>query len=303
MSGIRLLFLAVALAAVLFITGSASAQQGSGIGPNFEMRLSAVEDQMRAMNGRIEQMEFAVRRIDQAMQRLQADIDVRFQRMESAAPPQSPVTVSPPPPQAAPAQPAANNFVSAPTAAAASSGEPVSLPTASGTLGAIKMQDGKVTGAINHPQAPPLPDAPPDYGLTPQEQYDRAFDLLRQANYDEAGTAFEAFIAKNPQDKLIDNAKYWHGETLYVQGKFDAAAVAFADAYQQNPQGGKAPDSLLKLAMSLQNIGKTGDACTTLESLKNKYPRASLNVRQRAEQERVKLKCGGAPPAARTKAQ
>ena len=126
-----------------------------------------------------------------------------------------------------------------------------------GTLGALKLQDGQVTGAIDNPQSPPLPATPPDYGLTPQEQYDRAFGLLRQANYDAAEKAFKGFIDKNPNDKLLDNAKYWYAETLYVRGAFYDAAVAFADAYQQNPKGTKAPDSLLKLAMSLGNRNKT----------------------------------------------
>ncbi len=160
-----------------------------------------------------------------------------------------------------------------------------------GTLGALKMQNGKVTGGTVNPKAPPLPQTPPDYGLTPQEQYDAAFALLRQADYDGAEKSFKAFIDKNPKDKLIDNAKYWYGETLYVRARFDEAAIAFADAWQQNPQGQKAPDSLLKLAMSLAAINKTKDACTSLGELSAKYPNASSSIRQRATEERTKLKC------------
>ena len=252
---------------------------------------------MRALNGRIEQLEFSVRRLDQSMQRLQSDTDARLIKLESA-PQQQPAVVNPPVVIAAATAAIVSNSRRA--AAAATAEQSVETPAAArphrsnGSLGAIKMQDGRITGAINNPQAPPLPDAGPDYALNSQEQYDRAFDLLREANYDEAGTAFQAFIAKNPQDKLIDNAKYWYGETLYVRGKFDASAVAFADAYQQNPKGNKAPDSLLKLAMSLEKLGKTQDACTTLDSLKSKYPSASITVRQRADQERTKLKCSAA---------
>jgi tol-pal system protein YbgF len=273
--------------ALLFAVGvgtPAFAQQQPatpGTGANYETRLSALEDQMRALNGQVEQLDFAVRRIDQSLQRLQSDMDARLSRVEAtqatqaqaaqvAAPP-PPVAQTPPP---APQQPAATET-------------PVN-----GTLGAIKMQDGKVTGGVNNPQAPPLPNAPADYGLTPQEQYDRAFALLRQANYEEAEKAFKSFIDKNPKDKLIDNAKYWYGETLYVSGHFDESAVAFADAYSQNPQGNKAPDSLLKLAMSLGAIDKTADACTTLTELKKKFPNASSTIRSRADEQRVKLKCG-----------
>jgi tol-pal system protein YbgF len=287
---------------VVIVAVPSLAQQAPvpGTGANYEMRLEALEDQMRTLNGRIEQLEFAVRRLDQNSQRLQADTDARLTKLESAPPPTTVISPAVPPAAsniATPAAPVPSSAVGAASQAAAMDTTPAAA-SANGTLGAIKMQDGKITGGINNPQAPPLPDAPADYSLTPQEQYDRAFDLLREANYDEAGSAFQGFIAKNPQDKLIDNAKYWYGETLYVRGKFDQSAVAFADAYQANPQGNKAPDSLLKLAMSLENIDKVQDACTTLDSLKNKYPRASLSIRQRADTERSKLKCGSTPAAA-----
>ncbi|MDD5587432.1 MAG: tol-pal system protein YbgF, partial [Alphaproteobacteria bacterium] len=172
-------------------------------------------------------------------------------------------------------------------------GEPANPETSvKGTLGALKLQGEKVTGAVKSPKAPALPDTPADYGLTAQEQYDRAFSLLRQANYEGAEKAFKGFIDKNPQDKLLDNAKYWYAETFYVRAKFSDAAVAFGDAYQQNPKGTKAPDSLLKLALSLAALDKAQDACTTLSELKSKYPNAPSTVRTRAEQERMRLKCG-----------
>ncbi len=281
----------VLFAALAFAPVTAAAQQ-PGTGTNYEVRLEGLEDQMRTLNGRLEQLEFSIKRFEQTLQRIQNDSDARLSKLESAPPPPAPAAaVSPPPP-------ATTNFtanVPTPAASAASSAaEPATPVTANGSLGAIKMQDGHVTGAVNNPQAPPLPETPADYSLSPQEQYDRAFDLLRQTNYGEAADAFKAFIEKNPQDKLVDNAKYWYGETLYVRDKFDAAAVAFADAYQQNPQGSKAPDSLLKLAMSLEKLNKTQDACATLDSLKAKYPGAPVKVRQQTDQARSRLKCSAA---------
>jgi len=163
--------------------------------------------------------------------------------------------------------------------------------TATGRIGELKMQNGKVTGAILDPKATPLPAKSEDYGLTAQELYDRAFGLLRQANYEEAEKSFKGFIDKYPQDKLIDNAKYWYGETFYVRAKFNESAVAFADAFQQNPKGTKAPDSLLKLGMSLNALGKTEDACTTLASMKKEFPNAPVALRSRADQERARMKC------------
>jgi len=247
-----------------------------------ETRLSTLETELRALNGRLEQLEFSVRRLDQSLQKLQNDVDSRIARLESAqaaasaAPPQPPI--SPPVAQSSPpVQPAA----------------PIAAPVvdANGTLGALKLQNGKVTGGVNKPQSPPLPSVPADYGLTPQEQYERAFNFLREADYSNAEDAFKNFIDKNPKDKLIDNAKYWYGETLYVRGRYDAAAVAFADAYQQNSQGAKAPDSLLKLGISLSALNKTQDACVTFNELKIKFPKAAPAIKTRADEERAKLKC------------
>ena len=192
-----------------------------------ETRLSSVEEQMRVLNGRIEQIEFAVRRLEASLQRMQSDNDQRLSKLEQTQAAQAmaasapPTVIAPQPQQPIPQQ------------AIPLSGSGITEPEPRGTLGALKMQDGRVTGGVINPQAPPLPQAPADYGLTPQEQYERAFNLLRQANYPDAEQAFKSFIDKDPKDKLIDNAKYWYGETLYVRARFDEAAVAFADAYQQ----------------------------------------------------------------------
>lgn len=292
----RLLLASVAFVALAFTT-PALAQQDSaylpGAGVNYETRLSAVEDQLRAMTGKAEQLEHIVQRLQQDILRMQSDYEARLAKLETAPPP---VVVSAPPPQPAPppasATPAPSAGSNAPVAQPKGD-EPVNPATSvKGTLGALKMQGDRVTGAVANPQAPPLPETPPDYGLTPQENYDRAFGLLRQANYDEAEKAFKSFIDKNPQDKQLDNAKYWYGETFYARGKFNDAALAFADAYQQSPKGNKAPDSLLKMAMALGKLEKTQDACATLSSLKSQYPNASQSIRARADQERANLKCG-----------
>lgn len=269
---LTLLLCAVCMAAAV----PASAQEGAVGNTYNETRLSSLEEQMRALNGRLEQVEFSVRRLEQTLQRQQTDNESRLSKIESA---QAAAAAAPPPPVAQPVVPP-------PTTQ-----QPQQPADTNGTLGALKVQDGRVTGGINNPKAPPLPDAPPDYGLTPQEQYDRAFTFLRQADYPQAETAFKSFVDKNPKDKLLDNAKYWYGETLYVRARFDESAVAFADAYQQNPLGTKAPDSLLKLAMSLGALNKTPDACVTLHELRTKYPNAASTIKSRADDERIRLKC------------
>ena len=275
------LYLLILLLAGVVTAAPVLAQQPPASASALENRVSTLEDSMRNLNGQLEQITYAIRRLDQSMQRMQADYDNRLSQLEqqTAALQQTPAQA---PAAAAPA-------VTTYTAAAATA--PVIIPEPNGTLGALKVQDGRITGGVNAPQSPALPDAPADYGLTPQEQYDRAFGLLRQANYDEAAKGFRSFIDKNPKDKLIENAKYWYAETLYVRGQFGEAASAFGDAYQQNPQGTKAPDSLLKLAMSLGAIDKSQEACVALSQLKAKYPTASASVKTRASETSTKLKC------------
>ncbi|MFA5040553.1 MAG: tol-pal system protein YbgF [Bdellovibrionales bacterium] len=235
----------------------------NGSATHNETRLSAAETDIRALSGRIEQIEFALRRFEQTLQKIQTDTDMRLQKIESV---QAAAAAHPAPAQAAPAEPA-------------------------GSLGALKVQGDKITGAVNKPEAPSLPAVPADYGLTPQEQYERAFNFLREGDFTEAEKAFKTFIEKNPKEKLLDNAKYWYGETLYVRARYDEAAIAFAEAYQQNPKGAKAPDSLLKMGMSLGALNKIKDACVTLGELKSKYPNATATIKTRAEDERAKLKC------------
>lgn len=280
-------FFAVVLLLTGFWAAPLRAEDDEDSGPSaytaattqMETRLSAIEEQMRTLTGKVEQIDYATRRLDQTLQRLQSDYDARLGKLETAVA----QTQAAPQPQPQP-QPQA-----APAAEAPAEAAPV--PTPNGTLGNMKMRDGEVTGGSVSPKAPPLPKKPADYGLTPQELYDYAFGLLRQADYDQAEKSFKTFIDKNPKDKLIENAKYWYAETFYVRGRFSDAAVAFAAAFEQRPQGAKAPDSLLKLALSLAAIDKTEDACNTLSALKTKYPKAPATIRSRTDQERARLKC------------
>ena len=214
------LFRVSCLVFVALMSGAPAIAQDStpASGTYTETRLSALEEQMRVLDGRIEQVEFAVRRLDQTLQRMQSDNDARLTKIEAAQTAAATAAAAPPVTAPPPATPPSSTPVP-PAAAPAETSAPVD---ANGSLGALKMQNGKVTGGTNNPQSPPLPATPPDYGLTPAEQYERAFTLLRQANYPEAELAFKTYIDKNPKDKLIDNAKYWYGETLYVRGRVSA---------------------------------------------------------------------------------
>lgn len=126
---------------------------------------------------------------------------------------------------------------------------------------------------------------------TVQEMYDAAFNLIRRADYPAAEQAFTRFLKAHPDSSLAGNAQYWLGETLYVRGKHQEAAVAFAEGFQKYPKGNKAPDSLLKLSLSLSALNQREDACVALKELQSRYKDAVEPIKRRAEAERSRLKC------------
>ncbi|HKR20251.1 MAG TPA: tol-pal system protein YbgF [Stellaceae bacterium] len=126
---------------------------------------------------------------------------------------------------------------------------------------------------------------------TPNQQYEAAFALLRQADYPGAEQALRAFVTQHPKDPLAGNAQYWLGETFYVRKNWKDAAIAFAEGYQKYPKSGKAPDDLLKLAMSLGNMGQKANACTALARLDHDFPQMPANVRGPATAEKRHLGC------------
>ncbi|HVA35012.1 MAG TPA: tol-pal system protein YbgF [Stellaceae bacterium] len=128
-------------------------------------------------------------------------------------------------------------------------------------------------------------------GASPAEQYQGAFALLRRADYPGAEQALRTFVAQHPKDSLAGNAQYWLGETYYVRRNWKDAAIAFAEGYQKYPKSSKAPDDLLKLAMSLGKMGQKANACAALGRLGRDFPQMPANVRGPATAEKKHLGC------------
>lgn len=121
--------------------------------------------------------------------------------------------------------------------------------------------------------------------------YNEAYNLLKQFKYEEAEEALQAFLKDYPDDELAGNAQYWLGETYYARKQYESAAVAFATGFKKYEKNTKAPDNLLKLGLSMQQLGKKKEACTAFKSLKVKFPKASDLLLSRAQKESDKLGC------------
>lgn len=124
-----------------------------------------------------------------------------------------------------------------------------------------------------------------------QDRYRFAFDLTRQARYEEAEIAFKAFVAAHGDAPLANNARYWLAETFYVRKRYMDAAQAFFEAYKKAPTGPKAPDSLLKLGMSMAGLEKPTEACTTFGKLRKEFTPLKANIEQALNRETKRLSC------------
>ena len=280
--------------------GSAGGGLTNTAAARIDLRLSQFEAELRALTGQVEEAVNRTNQIRERLERLAAETDLRLRQLEQGMPPATAM-------QGVPAGQMAPGTTGGDQAAFATQprvlgtikqsdleamrSEPVSPGTAVAQQDTVQAgQAGQQTLEPGSQQAA----APGGYalaGANPEEQYRNAFGLLSQANYGEAELALRSFVAQNPQDPLAGNAKYWLGETFYVRQDYQQAAVTFAEAYQEYPDSGKAPDNLLKLGMSLSALGNKNDACGTFAELLKRYPQAAATVLQRAKQERQRLAC------------
>lgn len=220
-----------------------------------QIKLTALEEELASVTGKLEDAEFRIERLVEQLERMTRDTEFRLSALEQK------------------------------TGGGALAGQ--SLPPEGAESG------GAPVGVV--PGAPPSKPADSSGFQLPAgsaaEQYNYAIGLLRNGAYGDAEMAFTAFVDQNGADPLAANAQYWLGESYYVRDMHKDAAKAFLQGLKTYPNGAKAPDSMLKLGMSLVRLGQTKEACVALGSLDARYPDASPKVKARAQTERKKAGC------------
>jgi tol-pal system protein YbgF len=256
-----------------------------------EVRLTALEEELRSLTGREEELAHHIDQINRRLDKLVVDVDFRLSAIEKAMTSPSMQTQTGDTLGGAPTATGVPPPPSVSRAAPPGSGKP-------GVLGTISQQDldaarqgtsvqsasqsaAQTASASAPPQAAPsiLPEG------TPKERYTFAHHLLRQNRFDEAEEALLAFLQAHGDSPLASNARYWLGETHYVRGDFLSAAQLFLEGYEKDPTGGKAPDTLLKLGMSLANLDKKREACATFAKLRADFPDAPASIQRRLNRE------------------
>lgn len=165
------------------------------------------------------------------------------------------------------------------------------------TYGADATDSGiGLPGGPSTPVAPATGDASPQMASVmlpadPREAYDQAYGYILAGNYEMAQMGFHQFITDHPDSALIGNAHFWLGESYFARKMFREAANEFLDTYKTFPQSPKAPESLLKLGLSLSGLGEKDAACATYTEIGKKYPNASGALLRRVSAEQQKSQC------------
>lgn len=270
-----------------------------------QVQLQNLETQLRDLTGRIEEVEHGVNRVTERMEKLIADLEIRFQALEggkgqtgstgSIAPGGTPPAGQ----QAGAGEPGTPPQVASPAlkkqvAEGLAPGQQVFGTMSS--AGAAKAVKPPIKTLPEKPDGTPAPSAEEGEQLAsaaggPRQRYDAAFQLLQHRDYDKAAAAFDQFVKDHPESPLSSNALYWLGETHYVRKDYAEAARVFLDGYKRYPKGTKAPENLLKLGKSLAAINEKQSACAAWNKLIKTYPSANKRLLSEAKGELSKLNC------------
>ena len=249
------------------------------------LKLSEIEKQFQDLTNRYEEINFKLDKLSSRLSKIQADTQLRFEQLDNN---KSLSTAN------------KNSLTKLPVSEEdkekilPGSNQPQDL----GSISYKDMTDKNETQSIQsvdttktvvtevfQTEEKILPD------VTPEEQYEFATSFLKVGDYNMAERAFREFVDNNPEDKLSGNAQYWYAETFRIRQLYTDAASAYLEGYQKYPKSEKAPINLLKLGVSLVQIGEKDQGCLMIAGVKKQYPNATQSVLQKAKYEEKKFEC------------
>jgi tol-pal system protein YbgF len=236
-------------------------------------RLNDLEAQMLSLTNRVEQLDYQVRELNSRVDLLARDVDFRFSELGGTS-------------------------TGAASSGTSSSGTLPQLETPilesptldSGTLATQGTTTGVTPPAITGGSA----DGTGGVAAagTPEAEFQTIRTMLDNREFAAADAALRNFIGQHPNHPLSSSAFFWLGEIYFDRADYQRAAETYAAGFANYPTGYKAADTLLKLGMSLVQLGRPNDACTTFNQLRTAFPNAPINIQQRADQARFSAGCG-----------
>ncbi|MDB3889590.1 tol-pal system protein YbgF [Candidatus Pelagibacter sp.] len=248
------------------------------------LKLSEVEDQFRQLTNKFEEINFKLDKLSNRLSKIQADNQIRFQDIESAISSGEVTT-----------QLSSKLKTDTKSEILPGSSQPQDLGSisykdteTSETSQQIESVDTTATVVTETFQAEEkiLPQ-----DLSPKKQYEFATSFLKVGDYSTAERAFREFVLDNSEHELAGSAQYWYAETFRIRQLYTDAASAYLEGYQKYPKGNKAPINLLKLGVSMVQIGEKDQGCKMINGVELQYPKANQSVIQKAKYESKKFEC------------
>ena len=149
----------------------------------------------------------------------------------------------------------------------------------------VNTESIKLKEKPNKAQAKILPKA------SVAERYKFAMNIMKSGDFEKAEIAFKEFVDAHTKHELAGSAQFWYGETFYIRQLYEDAAVAFLDGYQKYPNSPKAPENLLKLGVTLAELGETEQGCKMIANLKKAYPKTDASILQKSSYEKKRFNC------------
>jgi len=247
------------------------------------LKLSEIEKQFQELTNKFEEINFKIDKLSSRLSKVQADNQLRFQQLEQGA------AKSIGDDQQLSSLPANNEEKILPGSSQPQDLGSISYKDTETNLENQITQSIESTGAIVTEtfqlEEKILPDASVD------KQYEFATSLLKVGDYNTAERAFREFVITHPDHDLAGSAQYWYAETFRIRQLYTDAASAYLEGYQKYPKGEKASINLLKLGVSLVQIGEKDQGCLMITGVQKQYPKANQSVLQKAKYEEKKFEC------------
>lgn len=272
---------------------SATGEELTGpLGARLGIKINQLENQMRGLTGQLEETAFRITQMSTRLDKLVADVDYRLTALEGGNPAARPDLG-----QLSDLQ-TSQKSLSGGSVTSETLAPPLSAPKLGvlGTLTGRDLEQGPLKPLVQPTQPvpntvePPVETAP-SVNLTPKALYESSRQMLLRGDFVGAESSFKSFLETHKDHKLSGNVRYWLGETYYAQGDYNQAAGVFLEGYQKSARGAKAPDSLLKLGMSLSHLKKTREACATFSKLRSDFPKLPAHLSKTLERQRTNAKC------------
>jgi len=236
------------------------------------LKLNEIEDQFRELTNKFEEVNFKLDKLSTRVTKIQSDTQLRFSDLENGT-----VASKKEKKASLPGSSKPQDFGATPGYETSNLPKEQSINSVESAKTVIAEEPEKRTSLL--PNKPAV------------EQYEFAVSFMKIGDYETAEFALKEFIDKNKDHDLAGSAQYWYGETFRIRQLFSDAATAYLDGYQNYPKSKKAPDNLLKLGITMVQLGEKDQGCKMISGLKKEYPKASKSVLQKAQYEQKKFKC------------